>query len=436
MTTQKQTIEDIPNYLRPMMVGPIKSETDEQWAARHKKFKSLDDDIQEILASDETAKIIAQIANKYKFDETQIRNVARAVRLYYFSELPADEIASYLETNIPVQQKVAEAITATLMRKIIHNENILPRETTTVKDALEKYEDLRNQMVTNRDIIVYGTQSLARPTIGHWLTDYHLSVGQGEHSSIQRGNYLFHNKNAEQLSDAERQRLAIILKSWDENIPLVVDPTKQQIVFPAQKVVSTSKQIAQNKAGSTAGSAQNTAQANKKTLPGDAQRLPQSVLDKVTAAKITPQKAVPQRTVSQADKVASGLATNATKPISLQSLSTRAQSLNKNDAKANAHDIARARIKTAIKASQVVATKKPNTINPMDLRNRHLTKSTNSAQNKPQSIQQVRNIPTQLPIVSPTKQIKPSQFAQINPKQPSGFVSFSSKQKLPTEDKN
>jgi hypothetical protein len=54
---------------------------------------------------------------------------------------------------------------------------------------------------------------------------------------MQRTDYIFHSENTKSLASPEREKLAIILKSFDDNDPLLIDGESQEVVFesPAKK---------------------------------------------------------------------------------------------------------------------------------------------------------------------------------------------------------
>ncbi|HHH12536.1 MAG TPA: hypothetical protein ENJ77_01520 [Candidatus Moranbacteria bacterium] len=93
-------------------------------------------------------------------------------------------------------------------------------------------------MFLNRD-----TQTVPG-TVGNWLDDYRFSVGAGKHSAIERGDYLFHNRNTKLLSAEDRQKVAVILKSADEDIPLTIDPENEKVIFPREMLKERTKKEA------------------------------------------------------------------------------------------------------------------------------------------------------------------------------------------------
>ena len=100
-------------------------------------------------------------------------------------------------------------------------------------DALSKYQRLAEQAVTEDRIAVKGESQPVRGSIRNWLRNYRDSVGIRKHSTVERGQFLFQSDNTKRLSAAEREKLSLILRSLDENIPVSIDVERQEIVFPA-----------------------------------------------------------------------------------------------------------------------------------------------------------------------------------------------------------
>lgn len=122
-------------------------------------------------------------------------------------------------------------------------------EQLSLLQALGKYQNLGNQQITGSKIAIKGQNDPVRPTIFNWLKAYRDELGVGRHDAVVRGNFLFHSINGKGLSAEERERLGMILKSLDENVPVSVDPGKQEIVFqevrpahiPSESVVGRSE---------------------------------------------------------------------------------------------------------------------------------------------------------------------------------------------------
>jgi hypothetical protein len=121
------------------------------------------------------------------------------------------------QKNTPEQSYAEES-----PRKIIN---------ATIQEALKNYPQLGEQGITNNQLKLKYFPTLVRPSIKNWITDFHDNMGAGKHSSIDRANYLFHSDNGKKITPVERQKLTMILKSLEEQVPLSIDVQAQAIVF-------------------------------------------------------------------------------------------------------------------------------------------------------------------------------------------------------------
>jgi hypothetical protein len=110
-----------------------------------------------------------------------------------------------------------------------------------LSEGLHKFDKLGEQLITSQPLKLQYSSSPVRPSIKNWLADYHQIYGQGAHSEMNRGSYLFNSENTKRLSNTERQRLAIILKSLDLDLPIDIDTNAQQIVFNTQITAISNK---------------------------------------------------------------------------------------------------------------------------------------------------------------------------------------------------
>ena len=112
-------------------------------------------------------------------------------------------------------------------------------ERLTIKQAVQKYPKLGEQMVTNSPIKLKNFDRPVRPLVRNWVYDYTSHLGQTGHTSMDRTNYLFRSENGSRLTSQEREKLGIILKSFDENTPIGVDGERQEIVFNEQRTMTS-----------------------------------------------------------------------------------------------------------------------------------------------------------------------------------------------------
>jgi hypothetical protein len=104
-------------------------------------------------------------------------------------------------------------------------------EKLPLRDALRKYPQVGEQDITGGQLKISHFEKPVRPSVKNWIFDYTSQLGREQHDSMQRMKYLFSSANGNNLSSPEREKLGIILKSFDENIPLSIDVGRNEIVF-------------------------------------------------------------------------------------------------------------------------------------------------------------------------------------------------------------
>lgn len=103
---------------------------------------------------------------------------------------------------------------------------------TAIKDALKNQPEIGFQVITSDRIKIKSSPSPVSPTIKNWIYDYNFNMGSQGHNSMVRGNYLFQNENAKELNMIDRQRLSYLLKAYDEDLPVKINLTTKEIIFP------------------------------------------------------------------------------------------------------------------------------------------------------------------------------------------------------------
>jgi hypothetical protein len=99
--------------------------------------------------------------------------------------------------------------------------------------ALSKYEQLGNQLITEERLKLKSQTETVRPSLLYWIKYYRDELGVGHHSSVDRGNFLFRSENGKKLTPEERERVNLVLRSVEENVPLDIDTEQSIILFPA-----------------------------------------------------------------------------------------------------------------------------------------------------------------------------------------------------------
>ncbi|MDX9856043.1 MAG: hypothetical protein WCZ08_02060 [Parcubacteria group bacterium] len=210
-------------------------ETYEQAVEKQEKFLKLPENVKDKLVSYETADKIKNIGKHYNLNLLQMAPIARIVRSYYFGEVKEEEFADVLAEEIGIDRKSAEEIARYVVERIINTEvRSLSTEKIvklTLMQAIEKYPEIQDQIISEGLLKLQGKENLVKGSIRNWIRDYYNTVGAGNTDLMKRSSYIYYSQNSKNISNAEKQKLSVILKSLDENVPLEVDLMKKEIVF-------------------------------------------------------------------------------------------------------------------------------------------------------------------------------------------------------------
>ena len=100
-----------------------------------------------------------------------------------------------------------------------------------VNTLLKRFPRLIDQNISQKPIKLLFNGEISKPTVGNWLADYRAYVGIGSHEINERSDYLLRSANVQNLSVEERERLGLILRSYDEGYLLPFSIAKQEIIF-------------------------------------------------------------------------------------------------------------------------------------------------------------------------------------------------------------
>lgn len=205
---------------------------------------------------------IKNLQDIFHLPEMVVGNISLFIRKVFFGELTLEgceaKIGSMLMTTGGGDPNQARAIVDFIQKEILtiqpklRAEEGLDEEREQTKkitvnlpllQALSKYENLGNQLITQERIKVKSQQEPVRPSLLYWLKCYRDELGIGQHDTVERGDFLFRSVNGKNLSPEERERVNLILKSIEENLPLMIDTKRQEIIFSAHREILMNKQI-------------------------------------------------------------------------------------------------------------------------------------------------------------------------------------------------
>ncbi|MCX6762732.1 MAG: hypothetical protein NT093_03035 [Candidatus Moranbacteria bacterium] len=235
---QNQKSSETMLYLVPQHVSVVENPVDEtsaQIIGRQEKFIRLEKRMRYKLASFDTGQKIQAIGQKYGFELLRLANITRLIRGYYFGEVRFENFPTEIEKRMGVSLLTAQEITRYIKTEIIDwdpwAEYLAKLPKLPIREISQRFPKIADTVITAGYIELKNSEELENPTIKNWLKDYISHLGYERHSQMDRAQYLFHSENGKDLNSQDREKLGIILKSFDENIPLPVDEGNGEIVF-------------------------------------------------------------------------------------------------------------------------------------------------------------------------------------------------------------
>lgn len=100
-----------------------------------------------------------------------------------------------------------------------------------IENLIKKFPKVADQAITKEPIKLLFNGEWVKPTVNNWLADYRAYAGVGQHEVNERSDYLLRSANVQNLSPEEREKLGLLLRSYDERFVLPFSATKQELVF-------------------------------------------------------------------------------------------------------------------------------------------------------------------------------------------------------------
>lgn len=213
-------------------------------------YKTLPQEVKNILTSDEITEQLVSLQKKFRLDMETLGEITILVRELFFGSLSVSELNGKITELF--SQKGIDPTQASNVSSFIQEEILTIKPKVKVEEvseeekrqvaatvrlpllqALSKYEQLGNQLITRERIRIKSQSEPVRPSLLYWIKYYRDELGVGHHNSVERGNFLFRSENGKRLSPEERERVNLVLKSVEENFPLEIDTEQSVIIFPA-----------------------------------------------------------------------------------------------------------------------------------------------------------------------------------------------------------
>lgn len=213
-----------------------------------KTFRTFPAQVQTLLKSREIAQFIFKVEQRYRLNDAQTEDVARSVRRYFFREVTEQEFVQHIASSCGIAPTEVQAMLKNILA--IQPAQEQPASTTTeqqlprhvvqlpLEQALRQYPAIKDQAVTDRQIAMRSLPQALKPSVKNWIMVYERVLGASKHTTIERGEFIFRSEPTRGLSQADREKLTILLKSRDEDTPLVIDRDQKIIVFDADPSVA------------------------------------------------------------------------------------------------------------------------------------------------------------------------------------------------------
>ncbi len=210
-----------------------------------KVFRTFPQRIQEILKSREITKYIFTIEQKYHLNDAQTEEFSRSVRRYFFREVSEDAFVQHIAQvcGIPPQEglrMLREMVNITPAPQRDEEEDDEPQQlrrhlvSLPLEQALRQYPAIKDQVVTSVQIVMRSLPQPLKPSVKNWIMVYEKVLGASKHTALERGNFVFRAEPTRGLSQDDRRKLALLLKSRDEDMPLTIDRDQRSLVFDVQ----------------------------------------------------------------------------------------------------------------------------------------------------------------------------------------------------------
>ena len=262
----------------------------DEYTALWKQFRELPLLTRSLLTSTELPQAIDVLAREFSLNDSSIMFVAVMVRKMLFKEWDDETCVAKLaawcqDVDASNAGKAADIVSAVKN----HILSIVPKEEVgeaegvqhqsirvALLEALSKFPQLGQQTVTETRVKLKSSAEPARGSLLNWIKCYREELGVGYHDSVIRGQFLFRSQNGSRLSDGERERISLLLRSIEDGETLLVDTDRQEIIFsemapasdaPASLPGAPSRMPQFDPTHEALSAAHTAAAAGKKTLP-------------------------------------------------------------------------------------------------------------------------------------------------------------------------
>ena len=243
----------------------IKKELWEKWQKRYanaeifpKTIGASNPSLIDFLLSFQHTLFYNDLAKKFTLSQQQ-RDILPQIVWKICLNKSWDGLDSLLQTNLKINSSTSSQIASLLNQNILLKAKELAsarfeaskmtapavdnKISMTVADALKAYPEVGEQLITSEKIVLKNFPEPVRPCLKNWLADFTFTLGRDKHTAMDRGIYLFQSANGKRLNSQDRNKLAYVLKAFDEGLTVNINKDSKQIVFSSQSTVDSSQTI-------------------------------------------------------------------------------------------------------------------------------------------------------------------------------------------------
>jgi hypothetical protein len=219
-----------------------------------KQKRKLPRNIRYGLLSAETEELVKQICEKYKLETPEkVGSVSILVRDYLAGQLNEESLKKELYRRLQFSNSISLEFLKDFKNLVEKVKQIGLKEVK--KDLVVlKFNDLLEKIpiVKKQEIGIYSIQlpqeaEKREPTIENWITDYKLRKNDQQETTILNvSDYLYNNKNTQELDLEEKNQLSTILKAYEENQIIYYNKLFEEIDFEIIELINRNKKQKKN----------------------------------------------------------------------------------------------------------------------------------------------------------------------------------------------
>ena len=206
---------------------------------RIQKLHALPQKTQDILNSDDIIDFIYGVEQRFRLNDVQTEEFSRLVRRFFFREVTETTFSKQVANICKISPDEALKLLRTIQKidpsrsaQEAQKKNIVKM---SLNEAIAKYPSILDQIITKKAITSKPFLKSLKPTIKNWIMVYEKVLDVSKHDALERGKFIFSSEATKNISDEEKRRLSLILKSRDEDSNLMINAENGQLVFAVKK---------------------------------------------------------------------------------------------------------------------------------------------------------------------------------------------------------